>query len=109
MNNLDSILLSYKSLIEETNQLGVLHEIADQFFDIYDNKVHELRRRDVKTFQPGQLINVNLDGKTYVVKVTKTTKSNYIHAVYVDGIHEGVRISFPPELVIRSDEDKQNG
>ena len=50
MNNLDSILKSYKSLVEETNQLGVLHEIQINFLIFMTTKFMNYAEEMLKHF-----------------------------------------------------------
>ena len=88
------------SVVQNTNNLRELRKLAGEVMVILENRINELRAKEIEKYSTGQVVQVDIEGEVIEFKVVKTTPSNRIHGKGLQGKYFNEVFSFPPDAVL---------
>ncbi len=100
MSKFKLFLKQFDSMVQNTSNLRELQKIAGDVVVMLENRMNELRAKEIEKYSTGQVLEVDIEGEVIEFKVVKTTSSNRIHAKGLEGKYFNEVFSFPPDAVV---------
>ena len=88
------------SVVKNTTNLRELQKLAVEVMVILENRMNELRAKEIQKYSTGQVVQVDIEGEVLEFKVVKTTPSNRIHGKGLQGKYFNEVVSFLPDAVL---------
>ena len=88
------------SVVKNTTHLRELQKLAVEVMVILENRMNELRAKEIQKYSTGQVVQVDIEGEVIEFKVVKTTPSNRIHGKGLQGKYFNEVFSFLPDAVL---------
>jgi hypothetical protein len=88
------------SVVKNTTNLRELQKLAVEVMVILENRMNELRAKEIEKYSTGQVVQVDIEGEVIEFKVVKTTPSNRIHGKGLQGKYFNEVFSFLPDAVL---------
>ena len=88
------------SVVKNTTNLRELQKLAVEVMVILENRMNELRAKEIQKYSTGQVVQVDIEGEVIEFKVVKTTPSNRIHGKGLQGKYFNEVFSFLPDAVL---------
>ena len=88
------------SVTHNTTNLRQLRRFAEDVMVILENRINELRAKEIEKFSTGQVLQVDIEGEVIEFKVVKTTSNYQIYGKGLQGKYFNEVFSFPPDAVL---------
>ncbi len=100
MSKFKLFLKQLDSLVQNTTNLREIQKVARDAMVILENRMNELRAKEIEKYSTGQVVQVDIEGEVIEFKVVKTTPSNRIHGKGLQGKYFNEVFSFLPDAVL---------